>query len=210
VKDILAGSGSSSPQFLTNVNGTLFFIAFDGVTGRELWRSDGTAGGTVLVRDINTGASDSSPSNLTDVNGTLFFTADNMVNGQELWKSDGTAAGTVLVKDIVAGSGSSSPSSLTNVNGTLFFTADNGVNGMELWASGLATNLLANDTDPDSPTLTANLVTGPSNGTLVLNADGTFTYRPNANFIGTDSFTYQASDGNLLSNVATVTITVTA
>ena len=50
----------------------------------------------------------------------------------------------------------------------------------------------------------------PANGTVTLNADGSFTYTPNANFNGTDSFTYTANDGTADSNVATVTITVTA
>ena len=52
-------------------------------------------------------------------------------------------------------------------------------------------------------------MSGPSNGGLVLNADGSFTYTPNANFHGSDSFTYQANDGLVGSNVATVSITVT-
>ncbi|MDQ3820672.1 MAG: cadherin-like domain-containing protein, partial [Acidobacteriota bacterium] len=50
----------------------------------------------------------------------------------------------------------------------------------------------------------------PANGTLTLNQNGSFTYTPNRNFSGTDSFTYRASDGQLDSNVATVTITVNA
>ena len=53
------------------------------------------------------------------------------------------------------------------------------------------------------------LVSGPANGTVNLNPDGSFTYTPNAGFVGTDSFTYKASDGKLDSNLATVTITVT-
>lgn len=74
------------------------------------------------------------------------------------------------------------------------------------------TGILANnDVDPDAgTTLTAQQVAGPSNGTLTLNADGSFAYTPNANFNGTDSFTYQAFDGALPSNIATVTITVRA
>jgi VCBS repeat-containing protein len=73
-----------------------------------------------------------------------------------------------------------------------------------------APGVLANDTDinPDS-FLTAILVSGPANGTLTLNADGSFTYTPNANFNGTDTFTYTVSDGGLESvTPATVTITV--
>ncbi|NMC44408.1 MAG: cadherin-like domain-containing protein [candidate division Zixibacteria bacterium] len=57
--------------------------------------------------------------------------------------------------------------------------------------------------------LTAVLVNGTSVGSLVLNADGTFTYTPGADFSGTDIFSYQASDGLLASNVATVRVTVT-
>ncbi len=57
VKDIDPGATGSSPQNLTNVNGTLFFEADDGTHGFELWKSDGTAGGTVMVKDIDPGAS---------------------------------------------------------------------------------------------------------------------------------------------------------
>jgi len=70
--------------------------------------------------------------------------------------------------------------------------------------------VLANDSDVDSPTLTAVLVAGPSSGTLTLNANGAFSYTPNTNFFGTDTFTYRASDGALTSGIATVTITVNA
>jgi dipeptidyl aminopeptidase/acylaminoacyl peptidase len=72
-----------------------------------------------------------------------------------------------------------------------------------------APGVLQNDTDADGDTLTAALVSGPSNGTLMLNADGSFTYTPTANYNGTDRFTYKANDGQADSNVATVTITVT-
>jgi len=71
-----------------------------------------------------------------------------------------------------------------------------------------APGVLGNDTDADGNPLTAVLVSGPSNGTLTLNANGSFTYAPNANFCGSDSFTYKANDGSADSNAATVTITV--
>ena len=79
VKDIHPGSHRLVPAFaLTNVNGTLFFAANDGTHGYELWKSDGTAAGTVLVKDINPGGSTGSgPQSLTNVNGTLFFTAND-------------------------------------------------------------------------------------------------------------------------------------
>ena len=125
VKDINP-ENRSSPTDLTNVNGTLYFRANDGTHGGELWKSDGTAAGTVLVKDINPGANDSLPIDLTNVNGTLYFKATyfqltDPINDFELWKSDGTAAGTVLLKDINRAI-PSNPINLTNVNGTLYFT----------------------------------------------------------------------------------------
>jgi ELWxxDGT repeat protein len=140
VKDIYPGPSSSirAPSHHTASResaGALFFVADDGVNGFELWRSDGTQAGTVLVKDVLPGFGASNPKSLTDVNGTLFFTASNGVNGYELWKSDGTEAGTVLVKDVQPGFGASTPNSLTNANGTVFFSADDGTHGFELWKS---------------------------------------------------------------------------
>ncbi len=66
---------SPHPSHLTNVNGTLFFTASDGFQGTELWKSDGTVSGTVMVGDINPGDGSSFPSNLTSVYGALFFKA---------------------------------------------------------------------------------------------------------------------------------------
>src|SRR5204863_438026 len=68
--------------------------------------------------------------------------------------------------------------------------------------------VLANDSDPDGDPMSAAVVVGPANGTLTLNADGSLNYVPNANFNGIDSFTYQASDGTLTSDPATVTIDI--
>ncbi|HEV2529069.1 MAG TPA: Ig-like domain-containing protein, partial [Thermomicrobiales bacterium] len=82
-----------------------------------------------------------------------------------------------------------------------------------LTVSTRATGVLRNDTDPDTgqtATLTATLVTGPTNGTVTLNSDGTFSYVPRANFNGTDTFTYAAVDTEGARAEATVTITVAA
>ncbi len=69
--------------------------------------------------------------------------------------------------------------------------------------------LFANDTDADAgTTLTLSTHTQPANGTVSVNSNGTFTYTPNNGYIGPDSFTYRCTDGALLSNVATVNITV--
>jgi VCBS repeat-containing protein len=71
-----------------------------------------------------------------------------------------------------------------------------------------APGVLGNDTDADGQGLTAQLVSGPSNGSLTLNPNGSFTYLPDANFNGSDNFTYDAYDGYDATN-ATVSITVT-
>jgi VCBS repeat-containing protein len=71
-------------------------------------------------------------------------------------------------------------------------------------------DVLANDTDIDSTTLDAEVVCGPRHGWLTRNADGTFSYTADCGYVGTDTFTYRASDGELASAPATVTITVTA
>ena len=71
-----------------------------------------------------------------------------------------------------------------------------------------APGVLGNDSDADSDPLTAVLVSGPADGLLTLNADGSFSYTPNADFNGGDSFTYVANDGFADSNLATVSIAV--
>jgi ELWxxDGT repeat protein len=133
VADINPGSVGSNPGPIVVLNNTLYFAADDGVHGSELYKSDGTAAGTVLVKDINPGSGSSSPDNLTAVGNTLYFSADDGVHGRELWKSAGTAAGTVLVKDINPGSASSSPNNLIAMNNKLYFGADDGTHGDELW-----------------------------------------------------------------------------
>lgn len=71
-----------------------------------------------------------------------------------------------------------------------------------------APGVLANDTDADGDALSALLVAGPTHGVLGLNADGSFTYTPDAGYAGADAFSYQASDGLALSAVTTVSVTI--
>jgi ELWxxDGT repeat protein len=128
-------TGDSQLRSLININGTLYFAAKDSSHGVELWKSNGTAAGTVMVKDIYPGSTGSTPSSFINVNGALYFTANNGSNGIELWKSDGTPSGTQLVRDIYPGSGSSAPSSLVNLNGVLFFSANDSIHSNELWKS---------------------------------------------------------------------------
>jgi uncharacterized repeat protein (TIGR01451 family) len=97
---------------------------------------------------------------------------------------------------------------VTAVNDAPVAVADSYSTDEDMPLSSAPGSVLDNDTDADGDTLTAVLVSGPDDGNLVFNTDGTFTYTPDANFNGTDSFTYRADDGNVLSGVATVTIAV--
>ena len=186
VKDLAAGTASSTPGSFAVIGGTAYFAADDGVNGRELWKSDGTTAGTVLVKDIRVGAGSSNPENLVAVGGTLFFRADDGVNGVELWKSDGTAAGTVLVKDINAGSLSSNPSSMVAFGNVLLFNAETAANARELWRSdgtAAGTSLVldiaagAADANPRNLTVVGGSVlfvaTDSTNGAELWTTDGT-------------------------------------
>ncbi len=135
VKDIHPGGGSGPANFI-DIGGTLYFTATDGTNGVELWKSDGTSGGTVMVKDIRPGTGSSSPALLTRKDGfNLYFTADDGTAGRELWKSDGTEGGTVMVKDIAPGAPSSTPTELAYFGGTLQFAANDGTTGNEPWTS---------------------------------------------------------------------------
>lgn len=79
---------SSNPESLTAVNGLLFFIADDSIHGRELWQTDGTEEGTVLVGDIWPGRTQSGIKYLTAVGNSLHFTASDSIHGTELWGLD--------------------------------------------------------------------------------------------------------------------------
>jgi len=134
VADLNGTTLGSDPDELAAFNDEIYFTAADTGTGRELFRTDGTAAGTVLVKDINSGGQGSSLRELTESAGTLFFAAGDATNGLELWKTDGTTTGTVLVQNINPRARTGSlPMQLVDVQGTLFFVADDGTHGDELW-----------------------------------------------------------------------------
>ncbi|MDF9797210.1 ELWxxDGT repeat protein [Catalinimonas alkaloidigena] len=140
--DVNPSGASSNPEDFVHIDGYTFFIADDGLHGRELWKTDGTEVGTVLVKDINPGSHHGfreDPYNnityLTIFKEEIYLIADDGIHGLELWKSNGTEVGTVMVKDINNGSNESGISEWTEFNGELYFSAQDGDNTYELWKS---------------------------------------------------------------------------
>jgi ELWxxDGT repeat protein len=123
VKDLQPmSSASSAPRQLTNLNGTLVFVA----NINELWRSDGTAAGTTLLRDIG-----ATPLDVRTFNGKMFFDA-----GGALWHSDGTAGGTTPDTTLVPGFSGSISADFDVIGSTIFFTSEDfAANRFDLWRS---------------------------------------------------------------------------
>ena len=116
-------------------NNGIYFIANDGINGVELWKSDGTESGTLLLKDIDSNYSGLNYGNqFLILNSQFYFFANDGINGNELWKSDGTEVGTTIVKDIRIGSRSSASTLKgSSLNNTILFEANDGINGRELW-----------------------------------------------------------------------------
>lgn len=137
-------------------NGFYYYSAADETHGNEIWKSDGTTAGTVMVKDIWPGKAPSNPSQFFVYNGEIYFTASDGVSGTELWKTDGTEAGTVLVADINPGSVNSTPFRFCISNNLLYFTAYHSLYGAELWRS---------DGTQAGTNMVLDLITGPASGT---------------------------------------------
>ena len=142
-KDIHGGVGYSYPinstlngdDFKASfavLNNVAYFNANDGIYGSELWRSDGTAAGTYMVKDIDPGGAASGPNYIIAANGKLYFSAYTDNYGWEPWISDGTEAGTQILSDINSGNASSYPAEFVSVNSSVFFTINEGY-GSVVW-----------------------------------------------------------------------------
>ncbi len=132
LKDIHPGEASAfknsnpfTPPIFCVFNNELYFVPETSTNGKELWKTDGTTSGTVMVKDINPGPDGSDITELQVNNGYLYFNANDGVHGKELWRTDGTPEGTVMVLDLqpqIPGEISSNPKELFNhIDGKLYF-----------------------------------------------------------------------------------------
>ncbi|HEX6902960.1 MAG TPA: Ig-like domain-containing protein [Thermoanaerobaculia bacterium] len=166
--------------------------------------------------DISVLANDTDPENDTlsvtavtqGTNGAVVINANGTVTYTPAANFSGTDSFTYTISDGNGGTATGTVNvTVTGANDAPTANADSATVAED---GSVAITVLANDTDPDNDTLSVTSVTQGTNGAVVINANGTVTYTPAANFSGTDSFTYTISDGNGGTSTATVTVTVTA
>jgi uncharacterized repeat protein (TIGR01451 family) len=154
--------------------------------------------------DVLTASLDTLP-----VNGTVVFNANGSFLYTPRANFTGTDSFTYRANDGTVDSGAALVTiRVRPVNDPPVANGDNFFTQEETQLIVAAPGVLSDDTDADGDVMSAVLVDNVSSGILVLNADGSFTYTPNKDFSGIDSFTYKVSDGQSESSVVTVTITV--
>jgi ELWxxDGT repeat protein len=179
---ITCGSSNGSyPSDFFVAGGFLFFLADDGIHGRELWVTNGTEAGTKMVIDLVPGDGSPSITQQTVFGNKLFFVYDDGddKHGKELWSTGGTADSTELVKDIATGldvfdhANDSDPQYLTVVGSYMYFSAWSPDYGRELWSTdgttegtGLVQEMNPSPIYGGDPSSLANI-----NGTLFFNAE---------------------------------------
>ncbi|MEM7202309.1 MAG: ELWxxDGT repeat protein [Planctomycetota bacterium] len=139
LRDLRPGSPSSFPIRVTRARASgpeVFFVANNGLTGRELYYYDGTGSSArAPLRDIYPGIRGGDPAGMTTLPSLVtIFSAKDDVNGRELWRTDGTTSGTALVADLRSGTESSAPYGFTVLGSRVIFAATTSA-GTELWAS---------------------------------------------------------------------------
>jgi ELWxxDGT repeat protein len=153
--------GASVPSQFLSHRGLLYMSVKWSGGGAELWVSDGTTSGTVLVKDIYPGGVGSSIRALTEFGNDVYFGADDGVHGLELWKTDGTNSGTIMVRDLRPGPESSGVQSLLGASPRIYFFADDGVHGLEPWVA---------DGTAEGTHMVADLNSGPAGSTTASRA----------------------------------------
>ena len=177
-------------------NDTASVVAGGKVTGNVL-ANDRDADGDALTATLVSGAKHGSVTLKAD--GSFSFIADKGWSGVDSFSyaaSDGDASASATVQVTVAPPPNTAAVAVADVFATVGTAAVTG-------------NVLSNDSDADGDALTASLISGPTHGSVTLAADGSFRFVAESGFAGTDTFTYQASDGQA-GSTSTVTVSVAA
>ena len=167
----LGAPSASSARIITPVGGgNLFFVADDGVHGPELWKSNGAAGGTALVKNIYPATAGSNPIDLVAGTTNLYFLANDGVDGQQLWTT--TGAGATMLTTAAEGAINSSTAPVVVGNEVYFVLQRPSTHGNELWKSDgtPAGTMLVDDINPG--TVGSNPSTLVATGSKVFFIDG--------------------------------------
>src|SRR5262249_15667379 len=150
------GSGLTTSVIygIFDVNGTAFFRAFEPNTGAEVWKSDGTDAGTVLVADVNPGPNTSDPAFFESLNGAVDVSATKGSSGLEPWKV--ASGGARSLGDRYPGASSPAPIYWVFADGFVYFYAADPTHGHELWRT---------DGTPGGTALFQDVNPGPPNST---------------------------------------------
>lgn len=165
---------------------------------------DSTANGQLQAQDVDNGSltysvvanPTSGTLNVTNTTGAYTYSPDANATGTDSFTfqvSDGQAISNTATVSITITATNDTP---TAQSAAITINEDSTTNG-QLQAQ-----------DPDGDSLTYSVVTNPTKGSLTIITSGAFTYIPNADISGTDSFTFQVSDGQAISNTATISITI--
>ncbi|MEO0697590.1 MAG: Ig-like domain-containing protein [Pseudomonadota bacterium] len=204
-RDNLTVGPVTAPIYLTHQSGsnTAPSVVDDGFNGTE----DQSISGNVLSNDSDADEDTLSASALNGPsNGNLSLNTDGSFTYTPDANFNGTDSFTYTASDGNGGFGTGTVAlTITAVNDDPDAVDDLFTVGVDEVLSG---DVVANDGDVDGDDLSASPLSGPSNGTLALDPDGSFTYAPDIGFEGSDSFTYSVSDGNGGIGNATVSVTV--
>jgi ELWxxDGT repeat protein len=203
----------------------LLFAAAGTNPGLHLWRSDGTAAGTMRVKEPFL----SLPVQIIQArpDGRSLFTVNNLTaQRRELWETDGTAPGTLPIQQISPFIIDSELQDFTIAGSHTFFTANDGSSGLELWvidnvdlgppllrdraviANGAAISGTLGFADSTAYPLTYRIAANGGKGVAAITdpARGAFTYTPKLGARGSDRFTFSADDGEHAPVTAAVTV----
>jgi VCBS repeat-containing protein len=191
---------STNPEIISVINGGTVITLNDGTTTSVLDNDSDPENNPITAQLVTTTVNGTL---ILNANGTFSYTHDGSATSTDTFlyrATDGFIPGNTVSVTIYI---NNPPLAVTETIAVLEAGTATTLN------DGVTTSLLTNDTDTDGDPLTAVLVTNPTEGTLTLNPDGTFSYVHGGGNLSSDSFTYSANDGKINGAPVTVSITVT-
>ena len=202
-------SGKAVGNGIIAVTAGSHLLFLDEATGREIrsWQAPTNLGPDIVLTQSHVFVQSSSSS-------SAIVHAIDLQSGQQVWSYHNTSPwGTGAVMEMAFGGGHLLLSHHQFLKAFKVGAANRAPDAVDDSATldedtSLAIAVLTNDNDPDGDPLTVAATTSPSHGSVAVNPEGTITYTPEANYHGSDSFTYTIGDGRGGADTATVSVTV--